>query len=368
MNARASWILAGLLASASLASAQEPIAPKETTKLFNGKNLDGWTTWLKDTKRDDPRQVFTVKDGIIHVSGDGFGYLATAKEYRDYHLSVEYKWGKKTDGGKHVRNSGILLHAIGPDGGAGGAWMSCIECQLAQGCVGDLIVIRGKDKDGKLIPVELKAETALGSDKRPRWKAGGEVMTFSNRQLWWNKHEAGFKELLDTRGKDDVESPLGEWTKVECICRGSKIEIRVNGTTVNKALDVFPAAGKILLQTEGFEVFFRNVDVRPLEPPKEEDDGSYAKVEMRGKLTYYRSGERWPVPERAHEFWTLSGKNVYCTLHFDKNKEFLEFAKKNEGKTVIVRGTVDRNRGTPGVAWNHVTVTVTSIEVAKEDP
>ncbi len=68
--------------------------------------------------------------------------------YRDYHLIVEYKWGKRTDGGKFVRNSGILLHATGPDGGAGGTWMSSIECQLAQGCVGDLIPIRGKDEAG----------------------------------------------------------------------------------------------------------------------------------------------------------------------------------------------------------------------------
>ena len=211
MNARASAVLAGLLMTAAVATAQQPIAPKEPVKLFDGKNLDGWTTWLRDTKRDDPRKVFTAKDGILHVSGDGFGYVATTKEYRDYHLSVEYRWGKKTDGGKFVRNSGILLNAVGPDGGAGkGTWMSCIECQLAQGCVGDLIPIRGKDENGNVIPVSLKAETMLGSDKRPRWKAGGDVVTFTNRQLWWHKHEAGFKELLDTRGKDDVESPLGE--------------------------------------------------------------------------------------------------------------------------------------------------------------
>lgn len=255
-----------VFAAVSLARAQEPITPKDTIKLFNGKNLDGLTTWLKDTKRDDPRRVFSAQNGILHVSGDGFGYVATAREYRDYHLTVEYKWGKKTDGGKYVRNSGILLHAVGPDGGAGGdgSWMSSIECQLAQGCVGDLIVIRGKDAKGEVIPVSLKAETALGTDKRPRWKAGGSVRTFTNRQLWWHKHEAGFKELIDTRGKDDVESPLGEWTKVEGICKGSRIEIRVNGAKVNEAFDVFPAAGKILLQTEGFEIDFWRFEVKAL--------------------------------------------------------------------------------------------------------
>ena len=265
MSLRLVLLIAVLLTMGPSGSTQD--APKDTVKLFNGKDLTGLTTWLKDTKRDDPRLVFSVKDGVLHVSGDGFGYLATDKAFRDYHLAVEFKWGMKTDGGKYVRNSGILLHAIGPDGGAGGTWMSCIECQLAQGCVGDLICIRGKDDSGKPIPVSLKAETTIGLDKRPRWKAGGEVASFTNRQLWWNKHEPGFKELLDTRGKDDVDSPLGDWTKVECICKGSRIEIRVNGVKVNEAFDVFPAAGKILLQSEGFEIDFRQFELKPLKKP-----------------------------------------------------------------------------------------------------
>jgi hypothetical protein len=242
----------------------EPVTPKETLRLFNGKDLTGLTPWLKQTKHEDPRKVFTVHDGMIHVSGEDNGYLATDKEYKDYHLSVEYKWGKRTDGGKFVRNSGVLLHAVGPDGGARGVWMSCVECQLAQGCVGDLIVIRGKDKDDKEIPVSLTAETVLGPDKRPRWKKGGEPRVFTNRQLWWSLHDPDFQELLDTRGKNDVESLLGEWTKVECVCAGKRITVVVNGTTVNECYDVFPAAGKILLQSEGFEIFFRNVELRPL--------------------------------------------------------------------------------------------------------
>src|SRR5262245_9026002 len=74
-----------------------PISPKETVPLFNGTDLTGLTTWLKDTKKADPRKVFSVQDGSLHISGDGFGYVATEKEYRDYDLIVEYKWGKRTD-------------------------------------------------------------------------------------------------------------------------------------------------------------------------------------------------------------------------------------------------------------------------------
>src|SRR5262249_49902647 len=76
-----------------------PHVPKRKIQLFNGNDLSGLYPWVRDTKDKDPRKVFTVHDGMIHISGDGFGYLATTNEWRDYHLTVEYKWGKRTDGG-----------------------------------------------------------------------------------------------------------------------------------------------------------------------------------------------------------------------------------------------------------------------------
>jgi hypothetical protein len=245
--------------------AQTVQTPVRKVMLFNGKDLTGLYPWLRDTQQNDPRKVFTAEDGMIHASGDGFGYLATAEAWRDYHLVVEYKWGKRTDGGKYVRNSGILLHATGQDGGAAqGAWMSSIECQLAQGCVGDFIAIRGKNEAGKTIPVTLTSDTVLGPDGRMRWKKGGTRTIYSGKQFWWSRHDPDFKELLDTRGKNDVESRLGEWTRVECICAGKRITVIVNGTTVNECYDVYPAAGKILLQCEGFEIYFRKFELLPL--------------------------------------------------------------------------------------------------------
>jgi hypothetical protein len=77
-------------------------------------------------------------------------------------------------------------------------------------------------------------------------------------------HDLDFKELLDTRGKNDVESPLGEWTRVEVRCEGNRLAVSVNGTPVNEAFDVFPAAGKILLPSEGFELFVRTVELKPV--------------------------------------------------------------------------------------------------------
>ncbi len=240
-----------------------PERPRAVIRPFNGKDLAGLSTWLKDTGRADPRRVFRVTDdGQLRITGDGFGYVATDRAYRDYRLVVEYRWGEKTDGGKSVRNSGVLLHATGPDGGAEGVWMASIECQLAQGCVGDLIVIRGREAGGATIPVRLTGD--VGPGPRPRWKPGGAPRAFTGGQLWWSRHDLDFREILDTRGREDVESPQGEWTRVECTCQGDRIAVRVNGVLVNECREVAPAGGKILLQSEGFELFVRKFEIHPI--------------------------------------------------------------------------------------------------------
>lgn len=243
--------------SPSISPAQGPIS------LFNGKDFHGLYTWVDDSQRDDPRRVFTVEDGMLHVSGERPGYIATERAYANYRLVVEYKWGARTYGSQTVRNSGILLHAVGPDG-ARKPWMSSIECQLAQGCVGDLIVIRGKDAEGSLIPVTITCDVELGPDKRPRWKPGGVPTAYSGRQFWWSRHDPEFMEWIDTNGRWDVESPLHEWTRVECTCQGDRIRVAVNGHIVNECYQVLPSSGKILLQSEGFEIWFRKFELHPL--------------------------------------------------------------------------------------------------------
>jgi hypothetical protein len=263
-------LVAGLLgrvaaASDAPAGADVPIAPDRDIQLFNGKDLTGFYTWLQTTGREDPKKVFTVTDGMIHISGVGLGYLSTVQAYKDYDLTLEYKWGKYTETGEGVRNSGVLLNGIGPDGTAGkGAWRTCLECQIAQGCEADLIVIRGKDAAGKLIPATVTSETMIAADGKTRWHKGGKKTLYKGDQFWWSQHEPFFKELLDTRGKNDAASPVGQWTKVECICAGNRLTLRINGLTVNEFSDVFPAAGKILLQDEGSEIFYRNVVLHPL--------------------------------------------------------------------------------------------------------
>lgn len=256
------FALSPTLAADAPPEAGGPVAPDKSVSLFNGKDLSGWYTYQKETGYDDPHGVYSVEDGMIHISGEGAGYLATRRAYRDYHLSLEYKWGERTDGSKYVRNSGVLLHKTNVDH----VWPTSIEVQLAQGCEGDFIVIRGETAEGKPGDATITCETRLAEDKKTRWQRGGEKTVYSGRQFWWSNHQPFFKELRDTRGKDDVASPLGEWTKVECLCRGDWITIKINGVTVNECFDARPSAGRILLQNESNEVYFRNVELKPVSP------------------------------------------------------------------------------------------------------
>ena len=244
--------------------AGDDTAPGDIVRPLSHPNLGSFTTWLKKSGHDDPDKVFRLENGILRCGDEDMGYVATKQSFRNYHLAVEYKWGRKNPTDKYVRNSGILLNGVGPDGSQSGVWMTSIECQLAQGCEGDLILIRGKTAEGQPFPATITSHVTNGPDGKPRWSENGTKTVYSGRQFWWSKHQPGFKELIDTRGDNDVASPLGEWTKVECLCQQGRITIKVNGVTVNECFDAVPESGKILLQSEGHEVFFRNMEIRQL--------------------------------------------------------------------------------------------------------
>ncbi len=64
--------------------------------LYNGKNLDGWYSFLNSKgKNNDPEKIFNVEEGLLHISGKEFGYICTEKEFENFHLVAEFKWGIK---------------------------------------------------------------------------------------------------------------------------------------------------------------------------------------------------------------------------------------------------------------------------------
>ncbi len=259
---------AAMAFSTALAQAEKKaVSPSDgVIKLYNGKNLDGLTTWLRDAKHEDPRGVFSVKDGMLHITGNGYGYVRTNERFRDYHLVIEFRWGKRTwkPRVKRSRDSGVLVHCIGPDGGYSNVFMAGIEAQIIEGGVGDFIVCSGAERDGTKIPVSLSAEICKDRDGEKVWKAGGEKVTISGGRINWYGRDPDWKDVIDFRGKDDVESPGQEWTRMDVICEGAKIKILVNGVLVNEGFDASTTEGQIMVQTEGAELFVRRWELWPL--------------------------------------------------------------------------------------------------------
>jgi len=247
---------------------EQAISPVDgPIKLFNGKNLEGFYTWIKGSQYSDPKKIFTVHDGMIHISGDGLGGLITNDEYRDYHLILEFKWGEKTWESRveATRDSGLLLHCWGPDGGYANTWMASIEAQIIEGGVGDILVLQGSDPvTGQVYPTTVSAEVTKDRDGEMVWKKGGEKSTVTAGRVNWFGRDPDWEDKINFRGKDDVESKFGEWTKLEVIAQGDRILYKVNGVVVNEGFDCQPGSGKLLLQTELAEMFVRRFELWPI--------------------------------------------------------------------------------------------------------
>jgi len=231
--------------------------------LFSGKNLDGWYTFLKGKgKNTDPNKVFTVQKGILRISGEEFGCITSNVAYEDYKLEVEFKWGELTWNPRvdNARDSGVLIHSTGDDGAFSGIWMHSIECQLIEGGTGDLLVVGdGTPKFSLTCPVEPEKH-----DGSYVFKSAGNAATINGGRINWWGRDPEWKDIKGFRGAKDLEKPNGEWNKLMVIARGKEITIYLNGTLANHAIDVQPQKGRIQVQSEGAEIFFRRIDITPL--------------------------------------------------------------------------------------------------------
>jgi hypothetical protein len=196
--------------------------------LFNGRNFDGWYTFLRDDgKNKDPDGIFKVeRGGVIHVLGKKFGYLSTEREYENYRLNVEFKWGEKKWPPREndARDAGVLYHCVGPDK----VWMKSLECQIQEHDCGDMWLTSGEGGAPSLL-VRGKPYT------------GGRVVKF-----------------------DDYEKPTGEWNQVTVVADGDRIQHLINGHLNMEGSESSLRRGKINLQSEGAEIYYRNITMEPL--------------------------------------------------------------------------------------------------------
>ncbi len=212
-------------------------------RLFNGRNLDGFDTFLESKgTNNDPEKVFQVHDGVLHISGAEYGYAITKQEYENYHLRAEFKWGEATHSPRRgqARDSGILFHASGPNK----IWPTSIEYQMIEGGTGDIILVG----DTTTLTVNGVTKTRGRFDRSGKSPRPGPGL-----------YVAGYRDP-----KIEYEKPHGEWNLLELFADGASIKYVVNGKVANQGTGSNLTRGKILFQSEGAEVYFRNMELRPL--------------------------------------------------------------------------------------------------------
>src|SRR5258707_3442 len=179
--------------------------------LFNEKNLEGWDTFhvppfdsVKnsfDTLKvfglnKDLNKIFSVvkEDGqpAIRISGENFGGISTKTEFKNYHLKLEFKWGKKKSNPRKdkKRDSGILYHAVSKHGADFGFWMRSQEFQIQEGDCGDYWGVAG------------------GSFEIPAKQNKDEfVYDPASQRLLFNEKSKNGRRCIKLR---DAEKPTGE--------------------------------------------------------------------------------------------------------------------------------------------------------------
>ena len=252
-----------------------PVTPTDNViKLFDGKSLDGLYTWIQGKGHQDPDQIFRVTDGMLHITGNAMGGILTKQVYENYRMVLEFKWGDKTWGKRadSAMDSGLLIHSTGADGGYGGIWMPAIEVQIIEGGAGDFIMVGGPDENGLPVPISMVCEVQVGPNGERIWKRGGGRESFgpdNYHRVDWFGRDPDWQDVRGFRGERDIDSPLGEWTRLEVVCDDGHIQVFVNGTMANEAFGVTPRSGKLQLQSELAEIYFRRWELWPLDMPSD---------------------------------------------------------------------------------------------------
>ncbi len=211
-------LLLTLLCLTSLGAA-ESVKPAAKAELFNGKDLSGWVSHLRDNASADG--TWSVKDGLLICTGKPNGFLRTEKSYRRYRFTVEWRFTKPG-------NTGVVVHMTPPDA----VWPKSVECQGMHKSQGDFYLWSGaKAKEG----TELK-------DKKTGAVRGYRI----------------------GRAKDGLEKPAGEWNTFTTVCDGDTVVILVNGQEANRLSGLNLSEGFIGLQSEGGAFEVRRCTLEPL--------------------------------------------------------------------------------------------------------
>jgi len=246
---------------------------QEWKRLFNGKDLTAWDTYLRAANlsgysvdsslpymlpiglNNDPLKVFTVKDGAVRVSGQIWGAFTSKAEYSNFHIRFQTKWGKLkwAPKDKGLKDAGFLFHCSDSFDYAFKCWMRSIEMQVQETEIGDYFNVGAGESAFQLSPAvtgggdpvqQYDPEAPL---QRPKTRVG-------------RVYRSG-----------NFESTPGQWTTSEVVARQADAVFIVNGFVVNRLYNTFRSdlklqttKGKLQFQSEGAEIFYRNIEIRPI--------------------------------------------------------------------------------------------------------
>lgn len=255
---------------------QNPINPEsqKLKSLFNGKNLKGWDTFIGPPIDDSGKHLSTLPEGlnqdsshvfsvvqvdgenVIRISGEKWGGLITKNEFQNFHLRLEFKWGQQQWGPKKKakKDSGILYYSVGDHGADFGNWMRSQEFQIEEGNCGEYWGVAGGSE-------EIHASRI--SDSSYVYNPKGPLTIFNEKS----------KSGRHCRKSQDSENPTGNWNTLDLYCfNGTSIHmvnqkimmVLHNSAQISHGLIQPLIKGKIQLQSEGAEIFYKNIQVEKL--------------------------------------------------------------------------------------------------------
>lgn len=259
-----------LMVGCTLSAEKENNQQDSWRNLFDGNTLQGWDTYLGPPYsseepalglNNDPKEVFSVisheGENVIRISGEIWGGMSTSESFENYHLQLQFKWGEKKWPPRQdkKRDSGLLYHADGPHGLGSGFWLKSQEFQIQEGDCGDYWGVAGAF-------VDIRSEYI--NDSIYRYDPAGEFHEFSEARGVGNY----------CKKFPDAENATGEWNTLDLYTIGGKSMHVVNGVLTmvleNSQHEVdgeiLPLTkGKIQLQSEAAEIFYRNIRIRPIQ-------------------------------------------------------------------------------------------------------
>lgn len=198
-------------------SAQKALTPTRRIELFDGKDFSGWSFCMSDNA--DPAKTWSVTNGVIHCTGKPTGYLRTDQAYRDFRLTVEWRFVKVAP---RADNGGVLVDMQLPDK----VWPQCLQCQGKHQHQGDMFVMSG---------VECKQHRGMDANT-----------------------------AVPMHGASN-EKPIGKWNTCQIVCDGATVTAFVNGKRMNQLTECTVSSGFVGFQSEGAEFEVRKVYLEPLE-------------------------------------------------------------------------------------------------------